>query len=173
MPKAISRSSQGACKHQFTPEDYSIVRLDEVDTLANLRADLIARYRPVNSRELFAVEPVALAKHSLQRAPRERPPHRRIHRPFPQLRTLDIPGPIRTPLPPRPGRPRPPQSPKRTRERTHRPSRATAAAFAIRHNSAASDAIANCLAIGAIIFENSDGRPIAGRPAPIVRQTVE
>ena len=58
---------QNTRKHQFAPAQYSVVRLEPLDQLPNLRADLIATYQPVNSQELFAIELIALAQQSLLR----------------------------------------------------------------------------------------------------------
>ncbi len=55
-------------KYRFEPEGFSAVRAENVNQVANLRADLIAVYQPVNSQELFAIERVALAQHSLLRS---------------------------------------------------------------------------------------------------------
>jgi hypothetical protein len=52
-PEGKARAAQNARKHDFT--------------IANLRADAIAFYRPVTSDELFAVERVATAQESLLR----------------------------------------------------------------------------------------------------------
>jgi hypothetical protein len=67
-PEGKARSSPNARKHSFHPKNYSIVRLEPIDILANLRADLVACYQPVNSQELFALERVALAQLSLLRS---------------------------------------------------------------------------------------------------------
>jgi hypothetical protein len=66
-PQGKARSSQNARKHSFHPKDYSLVRLEPIDILVNLRADIVACYQPVNSQELFALERVALAQLSLLR----------------------------------------------------------------------------------------------------------
>ena len=62
-----SRSCQNARKHGFAAAQYSVVRLEEFDTLANLREDAITTYQPANSQELFAVERIALAQLNLLR----------------------------------------------------------------------------------------------------------
>jgi len=36
------------------PKNYAVIRLEPIDVLVNLRADLVACYQPVNSQELFA-----------------------------------------------------------------------------------------------------------------------
>jgi hypothetical protein len=66
-PEGKSRSAQNARQHGFTAAKFAVVRLDELDALANLRADAIATYQPVNSQELYAVERLALAQQALLR----------------------------------------------------------------------------------------------------------
>jgi hypothetical protein len=66
-PEGKTHSAQNARKHGFTASKFAVVRLEELDSLANLRADAIAVYQPVNSQELFAVERIALAQLSLLR----------------------------------------------------------------------------------------------------------
>jgi len=63
-----ARSAQNARKHGFTAASFAVVRLEDLQILENLRADAIDVYRPVNSQELFAVERIALAQLTLQRA---------------------------------------------------------------------------------------------------------
>jgi hypothetical protein len=46
-------SSRNARKHGFTATAFHVVRLEDLDEIANLRADLVAAYKPVNSEELF------------------------------------------------------------------------------------------------------------------------
>jgi hypothetical protein len=67
-PEGKARSSQNARQHTFTPKNYAVIRLEPIDVLVNLRADLVACYQPVNSQELFALERVALAQLSLLRS---------------------------------------------------------------------------------------------------------
>jgi hypothetical protein len=57
-----------AREHFFCPDSFAAVRVEEIDAVANLSANLIAVYHPVNSEELFAIERLALARHSLLRA---------------------------------------------------------------------------------------------------------
>jgi hypothetical protein len=64
---ATPEASQNTRKHQFAPAQYSVVRLEPLDQLGNLRADAVATYQPVNSQELFAIEQIALAQQSLLR----------------------------------------------------------------------------------------------------------
>jgi hypothetical protein len=69
-PEGKTRSAQNARKHGFRASTFAVVRLEELDEIARLKADLIAVYQPVNSQELFALEHVALAQQALLRAAR-------------------------------------------------------------------------------------------------------
>ena len=46
------------------------MRLEDIDEVARLRADLIAVYQPVNSQELFALEQMAIRQQALLRSGR-------------------------------------------------------------------------------------------------------
>jgi len=46
--------------------------VSEIQLVANLRADLIAVYQPVNSQELFAIERIALTRQAILRAAQSR-----------------------------------------------------------------------------------------------------
>jgi hypothetical protein len=69
-PEGKLRSSQNARKHGFTASSFAVVRLEDLNEVANLREDLISLYHPVNSQELFAVERIALAQQAILRAAR-------------------------------------------------------------------------------------------------------
>jgi hypothetical protein len=69
-PEGKSRSSQNARKHGFTASTFAVVRLEDIDEVARLRADLIAVYQPRNSQELFALERMALTQQTMLRAAR-------------------------------------------------------------------------------------------------------
>ena len=69
-PEGRARSAQNARKHGFTASTFSVVRLEALDEVDRLKADLIAVYQPVNSQELFAIERIALAQHDLLRVSR-------------------------------------------------------------------------------------------------------
>jgi hypothetical protein len=69
-PEGKLRSSQNARKHGFTATTFAVVRLEELDEVANLREDLVNLYHPVNSQELFALERIALAQQAILRAAR-------------------------------------------------------------------------------------------------------
>ena len=65
-----ARSAQNARKHGFTGSTFAVVRLEELDEIARLKADLVAVCEPVNSQELFALERMALAQEALLRSAR-------------------------------------------------------------------------------------------------------
>jgi hypothetical protein len=69
-----ARSAQNARKHGFTASTFAVAGAEELDAVANLKADLIAAHQPLDSQELFGVpsgpERIALAQHALLRAAR-------------------------------------------------------------------------------------------------------
>jgi hypothetical protein len=73
-PEGKARSAQNARKHGFTASTFSVVRAEDLDAVANLKADLVSVYQPLDSQELFRVpsgpERIALAQHALLRAAR-------------------------------------------------------------------------------------------------------
>jgi len=69
-PEGKARSSQNARKHGFTGSTFSVIRLEDVQEIANLKADLVACYQPVNSQELFALERMAIAQQTILRTAR-------------------------------------------------------------------------------------------------------
>src|SRR5664279_4505089 len=66
-PAGKARSSQNRRKFSFDPGNYAMVRAENPETIAHLRADAIDFYKPVNSQEMFAVERIALAQHGMLR----------------------------------------------------------------------------------------------------------
>jgi hypothetical protein len=69
-PEPVNRADNAVPtirKHIFISSGFSAMRVEDPDALANLKADLVALYQPVNSQELFAIERIALAQHSLTR----------------------------------------------------------------------------------------------------------
>jgi hypothetical protein len=69
-PEGKSRSSQNARQHGFTADEFSVITIEDRDAVERLRADLLTLYQPLNSQELFAVERIALAQHTLLRLAR-------------------------------------------------------------------------------------------------------
>jgi hypothetical protein len=69
-PQGKARSAQNGRKHGFTASTFAVVRIEDLDEVAHLRADLIAVYQPVNSQELFAIERLALTQQAILRAAR-------------------------------------------------------------------------------------------------------
>jgi hypothetical protein len=69
-----ARSARGARwtarRRGFAAADFAVVRLEDLQALAHLKADLVAVYQPVNAQELFALERIALAQQALIRAAR-------------------------------------------------------------------------------------------------------
>jgi hypothetical protein len=64
------KSALNARKHGFAGNAFTVVRLEELDEIYQLRQDALDLYRPVNSQELFAVERIAACQMSLIRATR-------------------------------------------------------------------------------------------------------
>ena len=69
-PEGKARSAQNGRQHGFTASTFAVIRLEDLQEIAHLRADLIAVYRPVNSQELFAIERIALTQQAILRASR-------------------------------------------------------------------------------------------------------
>ena len=69
-PEGKARSAQNSRKHGFTASHFAVVRLEDLEEVDHLRADLIAIYQPANSQELFAIERIALAQQAILRIAR-------------------------------------------------------------------------------------------------------
>jgi hypothetical protein len=69
-PEGKARSARNARSHGFTASAFAVVRLEDLNEVAQLTADLTAVYRPVNSQELFALERIALTQQALLRSAR-------------------------------------------------------------------------------------------------------
>ena len=66
-PEGKARSSQNARKYVFDPGKFAVIRVEDVEKVAALRADAVDFYQPVNSQEMFAVERIAMAQHDMLR----------------------------------------------------------------------------------------------------------
>lgn len=69
-PEGKAVSSQNSRRHGFAASSFAVVRLEDLQEVTHLKADLIAVYRPVNSQELFALERMAVAQQTIRRAAR-------------------------------------------------------------------------------------------------------
>jgi hypothetical protein len=67
-PEGKARSAQNARQHGFTASTFTVVRLEDLQAVAHLKADLVAVYQPVNSQELIAIERIAIAQQCIFRA---------------------------------------------------------------------------------------------------------
>ena len=67
-PEGKARSAQNARQHGFTSSIFAVARLEDLQAVAHLKADLVAAYQPVNSQELVAIERLAIAQQCLFRA---------------------------------------------------------------------------------------------------------
>ena len=63
-----ARSARNALKHGFRSADFTIPIIDHPEEVANLKADLVSVYQPVNAQEMFALERAALAQHQILRS---------------------------------------------------------------------------------------------------------
>jgi hypothetical protein len=70
-----ARSSQNACQHGFSSANFAVVRLEDIEEVARLRADLIAVDEPVNSQEFARprAQGYLPAGHAARRPLRSRP----------------------------------------------------------------------------------------------------
>jgi hypothetical protein len=69
-PEGKARSARNSRSHGFTASTFAVVRLEDLNEVAHLKADLTAVYQPVNSQELFALERMALTQQAMLRAAR-------------------------------------------------------------------------------------------------------
>ncbi|MGO9261144.1 MAG: hypothetical protein ACLQU1_33275 [Bryobacteraceae bacterium] len=69
-PQGKARSAQNSRKHGFAGAVFGVVRLEELDAVSNLKADLVSVHHPANAQELFALERIALAQQALLRVAR-------------------------------------------------------------------------------------------------------
>ena len=64
------KSAINARKHGFAGSVFTVVRLEDLNEINQLRQDALDLYRPINSQELFAVERIAVCQMSMIRASR-------------------------------------------------------------------------------------------------------
>jgi hypothetical protein len=69
-PEGKARAAANSRSHGFTASTFAVVRLEDLDEVAHLKADLTAVYQPVNSQELFALERRALTQQAMLRTAR-------------------------------------------------------------------------------------------------------
>jgi len=69
-PEGKARAAQNSRKHGFTSSAFAVVRLEDMQETADLRADLIAVYQPVNAQETYAIERIAITQLNLLRSAR-------------------------------------------------------------------------------------------------------
>jgi hypothetical protein len=69
-PEGKARSARNARSHGFTASTFAVVRLEDLQEIAHLKADLAAVYQPVNSQEMFALDRMALTQQAMLRAAR-------------------------------------------------------------------------------------------------------
>src|SRR6185503_5733668 len=69
-PEGKAQSARNSRQHGFTAATFTVVRLEEIEEVTHLKADLLSFYQPVNTQELFAIERIALAQQALLRAAR-------------------------------------------------------------------------------------------------------
>ena len=51
----------------FDPSAFTAIRAEDLDAIAHIKKSLVAHYQPANSEELYAIERIAFARHSLLR----------------------------------------------------------------------------------------------------------
>jgi hypothetical protein len=69
-PEGKARSAQNSRKHGFTAAEFAVVRMEDLQAFAHLKADLVAVFQPVNAQKIFAIERIALDQQALLRAAR-------------------------------------------------------------------------------------------------------
>ncbi len=69
-PEGKAVSARNAIRHGFATSSFGVVRLEDLQEVGRLQADLVAAYQPVNSQELFALERMAVAQQTIRRASR-------------------------------------------------------------------------------------------------------
>jgi hypothetical protein len=66
----MPRSKKPVSQKQLTAAEFAVLRLEDLQAVANLKAGLVAVFQPLNAQKLFALERIALAQQALLRAAR-------------------------------------------------------------------------------------------------------
>ena len=69
-PEGKAVSARNALRHGFATSSFGVVRLEDLQEVGRLQADLVAAYQPANSQELFALERMAVTQQTIRRAAR-------------------------------------------------------------------------------------------------------
>ena len=69
-PEGKAVSARNSLRHGISPSNFAVVRLEDLQEVAHLKARLVAAYQPVNSQELFALERMAVTQQTIRRAAR-------------------------------------------------------------------------------------------------------
>ena len=67
MAPKFSKHAAAPKPTAFDPSSFTAIRAEDLDAIDNIQAGLVDHYQPANSEELFAIERIALARHSLLR----------------------------------------------------------------------------------------------------------
>jgi hypothetical protein len=69
-PEGKATSARNALRHGFSCSSFGVVRLEDLQEVASLKADIFAVYQPANSQEAFALERMAVGQQTMRRAAR-------------------------------------------------------------------------------------------------------
>jgi len=69
-PEGKATSARNALRHGFATSSFAVIRLEDLQEIASLKADLFAVYQPANSQEAFALERMAVGQQTMRRAAR-------------------------------------------------------------------------------------------------------
>jgi hypothetical protein len=66
----MPRSKKPVSQKQLAAAGFAVLRLEDLQAVAHLKAGLVAVFQPPNAQELFAIERIALTQQALLRAAR-------------------------------------------------------------------------------------------------------
>ncbi len=66
-PEGKARSSLNAVQHGFRAAAFTVIRLEDLQEIDRLNADLVSVYCPVNAQEMFALHRMAIAQQAILR----------------------------------------------------------------------------------------------------------